>query len=161
MERSCEKQPKSRKFDLSVTMQLQEESEFIFLARQDTPAINNITLPGKTFWMNCTSFSILFTVFFLCIERSLTPYYTVKVYIRLCKHGNHFTFLQLQTRWCVTRTKLELCNVCFNISSPIDRDQFWKWYSFLASPVKIDRFEPFQCYSSTFLGYDPLQWSPA
>ena len=69
MERSCEKQPKSRKFDLSVTMQLQEESEFIILA----------TLPGKTFWMSCTSFSILFTVFFLCIERSLTPYYTVKV----------------------------------------------------------------------------------
>ena len=79
MERSCEKQPKSRKFDLSVTMQLQEESEFIILATQDMPAINNITLPGKTFWMNCTSFSILFTVFFLCIERSLTPYYTVKV----------------------------------------------------------------------------------
>ena len=49
MERSCEKQPKSRKFDLSVTMQLQEESEFIILARQDMPAINNITLPGKTF----------------------------------------------------------------------------------------------------------------
>ena len=63
------------KFDLSVTMQLQEESEFIILARQDMPAINNITLPGKTFWMNCASFSILFTVFFLCIERSLTPYY--------------------------------------------------------------------------------------
>ena len=79
MERSCEKQPKSRKFDLSVTMQLQEESEFIILATQDMPAINNITLPGKTFWMNCTSFSILFTVFFLCFERSLTPYYTVKV----------------------------------------------------------------------------------
>ena len=83
MERSCEKQPKSRKFDLSVTMLLQEESEFIILATQDMPAINNITLPGKTFWMNCTSFSILFTVFFLCIERSLTPYYTVKDLVSL------------------------------------------------------------------------------
>ena len=41
-------------------------------ATEDIQAINNLTLPGKMFWNNCKSLSILFSVFFLCIYRRWT-----------------------------------------------------------------------------------------